>query len=316
MASAPDRTSLDGTEQQRLSGLRSAGSLTDLVELTDAASEEEAYHLAKREWNALHGRQLFPGQSSGFPGACVTIDGCEFWVHGITHAGTAEERAFVREHVSTFLEDGAAVYCEQGIRPLYLSDVDGVCAMDDYRWASRQCSTIDRPKFDAELSSESMFAGLRADVTALATRFRDGLFSLIDQGGELYGEAGTLLLGRLASSLLTGREDLATGTDFESYRLRKRATRDPTTLADLQAYYTRQFLPQPVEREWLRRHDPDLERVTHARNQRMAEYVMYHTETAREVHMLVGAAHQPGIVYYLEQFRDGKRRLGEFVPCE
>jgi pheromone shutdown protein TraB len=48
----------------------------------------------------------------------------------------------------------------------------------------------------------------------------------------------------------------------------------------------------------------------------MAEYVMYHTETAREVHMLVGAAHQPGIVYYLEQFRDGKRRLGEFVPCE
>jgi len=320
MATARDRTPLDGAERKRLSGLRSAASLTDLVELTGAASESEAYLRAKREWKALRNRQLFPGETaSGCPGACVIVDGREFWVHGITHAGTAEERAFVREQVSAFLDRGAAVYCEQGIRPLYLSDVDDVCAMDDYRWASRQCAQVGRSGIDAELSTESMFAGLRADVTALAGSLRDGVFSLIDRGSELYGERGTRLLGTLVSALLTDQEDLATGTDFEAYRLRKRAMTDPLALADLQAYYTRHFLPQPVEREWLRRHDPDLERVTHARNQRMAEYVRYHTDDVDDVpavHMIVGAAHQPGVVYYLKQFRDGDRRLDGFVPCE
>jgi hypothetical protein len=317
MATAPDQTATGRNDRERLTVLGSARSLAELVELTGASTERDAYVRAKREWETVCSRLPVTRETaSGFPGARVTIDGCDFWVHGITHAGTPEERAFVREHVDTFLDRGAAVYCEQGIRPLYLSDVAGACAMDDYRWALGQHPDIDRATLDAELPFASMFAGLGVDVTALTARVRDKVFSLIDQGGDLYGKQMKQRLGSLASAVLTDQADLATGTDFESYRLRNRAATDPTALADLQAYYTRQFLPQPVEREWLRQHDPDLERVTHARNERMAEYAVYHADGESEVHLLVGAAHQPGVSYYLEEFRNGHRQLERFEHWE
>jgi hypothetical protein len=317
MAVAPDRNASRSTDTERLLVLRSASSLADLVEVTGASTEHEAYVRAKREWHALcQRRPVVRETASGVPGARVTVDGCDFWVHGITHAGTAAERRFVREHVSTFLDRDAAVYCEQGIRPLYLHDVPGACAMDDYRWALGQRPELDRTGLDATLPFASMVAGLSVDVTALTARVRDRAFSLIDRGGEFYGEEVKRLLGRAASTVLTNHADLATGTDFESFRLRKRAAADPAALTDLQAYYTRRFLPQPVEREWLRRHDPDLEQVTHARNERMAEYAVYHADDESEVHLLVGAAHQPGITYYLEQFRDGERQLGRFRHWE
>lgn len=54
--------------------------------------------------------------------------------------------------------------------------------------------------------------------------------------------------------------------------------------------------------------------VTHARNERMAEYVMYHAEDETNVHVIVGAAHQPGVRYYLEAFRDGEKTLTGFEP--
>ncbi|MEF8774370.1 MAG: hypothetical protein V5A37_06600, partial [Halobacteriales archaeon] len=78
--------------------------------------------------------------------------------------------------------------------------------------------------------------------------------------------------------------------------------------------YETAFLPPPIEREWLRRHDPELELVTHARSERQADYAVYHNDDAREVHLVVGAAHQPGVTYYLERHRDGHRSASEFEP--
>jgi hypothetical protein len=43
----------------------------------------------------------------------------------------------------------------------------------------------------------------------------------------------------------------------------------------------------------------------------MADYALYHT-TATETHLIVGAAHQPGVTYYLQRHRDGERDLAGF----
>jgi hypothetical protein len=118
----------------------------------------------------------------------------------------------------------------------------------------------------------------------------------------------------VASAFLMSHEDASTGRDFASFSMSRAAARDPSKLPALQDYYRRAFLPQPLEREWLRRHDPALELLTHARNERMADYGVYHNEGSEDVHLVVGAAHQPGVTYYLEQYRDGKRRVEDFEP--
>jgi hypothetical protein len=109
---------------------------------------------------------------------------------------------------------------------------------------------------------------------------------------------------------------MATGEDFASFVLARRAAENPERLGALQRYYETAFLPQPVEREWLRRHDPELEAVSHARNERMADYVVFHADGEETVHLIVGAAHQPGVVYYLERHRDGLRDVEGFDLVE
>ena len=104
--------------------------------------------------------------------------------------------------------------------------------------------------------------------------------------------------------------------DFEAFAKSRRAAEDPTRLGELQRYYKTTFLPQPLEREWLRRHDPELEAVSHARNERMADYVVFHADDEETVHLIVGAAHQPGVVYYLERHRDGHRDVSGFELVE
>jgi len=127
------------------------------------------------------------------------------------------------------------------------------------------------------------FDSLSEDVDSLTDRVRDGVFSLIESEAAVEQNAFRRALGDVASSLLTDKESMATGEDFESFRKRRLAAANPTYLPDLQRYYERRFLPQPVEdARWLRRHDPELELVTHARNERMADYVLYQgTERAR-----------------------------------
>jgi hypothetical protein len=106
---------------------------------------------------------------------------------------------------------------------------------------------------------------------------------------------------------------MATGDDYEAFQKNRAASRNPDRLVDLQRYYETTFLPQPIEREWLRRHDRELEILTHARNERMAEYLVYHADED-PVHAIVGAAHQPGVRYYLEAIRDGRHTLSDFEP--
>jgi hypothetical protein len=292
--------------------IRAADSLADLRAAFGMDSDHHAYLRAKEVWSAAKRREQATDElRDGLPGNCVVVDGTEFHVHGITHAGTREERAFLRDYVSKFLDRGASVYCEQGIRQMYFGDFPSVCEMDDYRWAMNECAELDA-KSPLDDIPGLAFGSIREDVTSVASEFQNAVFSLIESGGEVYGERFERALGDVAAGFLTSHEDLAVGDDFESYVLSREASRDPRKLAELQRYYDRTFLPQPLEREWLRRHDPKLELVSHARNERMADFVVYHHETAEEVHVVVGAAHQPGLVYYLERYRDGRELPEEF----
>jgi hypothetical protein len=309
----PDGEWLAASERRWLADVRAAAALDDLRTLTDRDDVHDAYFAAKRRWRRLRGAELDAGErpihvDGEIPGRRVDVGERTVHVHGVTHADTDAERAYLRAGVERALDRGATVYCEQGIREMYFADVDDACAMDDYRWAMRRCRELE---VDSHVDGE--FGDVVEDVTGAASQFREAAFELIDRGSDVYGERFRDALGTVASSFLRSHEDAATGTDFESFRLRGEAAADPeTALAPLQRYYERAFLPQALEREWLRRHDRELELVTHARNERMADYALYHSDDTPEVHLIVGAAHGPGVAEYLEAHADGRRTVEGF----
>jgi len=294
--------------------LRSAGSLADLADLMGTDSVHDAYFDAKEVWRREVGRrQAGRPRPEGLAGDRVTVDGTDFHVHGITHADTAAEREHLREHVRAYVDRGAAVYCEQGIRRMYFDDFPDVCAMDDYRWAMSECERLDLDSHVGALP-ETGLGSVLEDVAAVADDFREATFSLIESGRQVYGERFERALGDVAAGFLTGHADTGVGNSYEAFRLSREASQNPEKLHELQQYYERTFLPQPLEREWLRGHDPELELVSHARNERMADYVVYHNRTAAEVHVIAGAAHQPGLVYYLDRYREGREVPASFEP--
>lgn len=305
-------TGLSPDERDRLEALGSADSLSDLVPLTDAATEHAAYLDARSEWRDLQDRRLPPADptTDRLPGSAVTVDGTQFMVHGITHADTDAERDFLREHVDGFLAAGATVYCEQGIREMYFDDMPDACAMDDYRWGLHRCRELD---VESHLAGDARgFDGLLEDLASVTGTFREAVFSLVHTGSEVYGDRFAMALGDVATDFLLTHEDLARAREFEAFALSKRAAEDPARLAHLQRYYATVFLPMPLEREWLRRHDHELEIVSHGRSERMSDYAVFHADDADAVHIVTGAAHQPGISYYLERHRDGHRGDDEF----
>jgi len=306
---------LDETERRWLDRVRAAGSLAELRTVTGADSEHDAYIEAKPTWARLRDRELdAPSDTEGLPGDCVVVDGQPFHVHGITHADTAAERAFLREHVSALIDDGAAVHCEQGIRPMYFGDFDAVSEVDDYRWAMHHCRQLDISSHIDGIIEETFEEGSRVtgNIRSAASEFRDVAFSLIESGSDVYGDTFAAALGDVASTFFMNHEHLATGEDFRSHEISQAAARDPSKLAALQRYYKRVFLPQPLEREWLRRHDLELELFTHARNERIAAWALYHAAGSGPVHLVVGAAHQPGVTYYLDAYREDRWEYGEF----
>ncbi|GAB3419875.1 hypothetical protein GCM10027435_21820 [Haloparvum alkalitolerans] len=298
----------------RVAAIREATSLAELADGLGVATPHEAYFEAKPVWaEAVRRRQAARPADDGLPGWRVTVDGHAFHVHGVTHAGTDAERDALRGHVERFRDRGATVYCEQGIRPLYFEDFPAVCEMDDYRWALRECADRDVETHLDALSETGVDAVLE-DLTAAADRFREAVFSLVESGGAVYGDRFERALGDVAAGFLTDHAAAATGESYEAFRLSNAAAEDPERLGALMRYYERAFLPQPLEREWLRGHDPELELVSHARNERMADYAVYHNEAATEVHLIVGAAHAPGVRYYLRRLRDGAEVPDDFAP--
>lgn len=292
-------------ERRLLEAIRSSDSLAALASVVGADSDHAAYLEAKADWRKLRAKELgAPDRTSTLPGDTVDIDGQAFTVHGITHRDSEPERSLLQERVSEWLEAGEAVYCEQGIRPMYFEGFPDVFEMDDYRWAMYHCRKEDIDSHIDDVIEETFEKGLTTDVSELTTRFREATFSAIDSGADVYGDLVANAFGDLASVFLREHEDAATMRDFTSFRLSRRAAVEPDRLVDLQHHYKCSFLPQPLEREWLRRHDRELELFTHARNERMASYARFHAPNAEPVHLVVGAAHQPGITYYLEATRD------------
>jgi hypothetical protein len=307
--------SLSEKQHERLAAIRSSETLAGLQALTGADSEHDAYLQAKAEWSYLRERALGAPTVSGLPGDTVVVEGQPIRVHGITHADTDAERSFLRRHLRPKVEDGEAVYCEQGIRRMYFTDFSAVCETDDYRWAMHQCRERDIDShIEGQLARSFETEHEGPDLRSIAGRFREVTFSLIDSGSEVYGDRFASALGDIASDFLMSHSELATGEDFASFKRSRAAANDPDRLVDLQRYYKCAFLPQPVEREWLRRHEPELEIFTHARNERIAAHVLAHASGTDPVHILTGAAHQPGITYYLRAYRDDDWGFEPFEP--
>lgn len=298
-------------EREWMAAVRDAASLELLLEFTDADGVHEAYFDTRDEWRRIQQKRLDQMPiTDGLPGDSVRIGNQEFRVHGITHADTDAERRFLHRHVTDFIDTGNDVYCEQGIRPMYFDEFPTVCEIDDYQWAMAR-SRAEDINSHVEERLESEFDDLSENVSSLISQFRKMTFSLIKSGSDLYGDRFAQALGDVASDFLLSHEEIGTGEDFRSFKKSREAARNPEKLVDLQRYYTSVFLPQPLEREWLRRHDPEIELFTHARNERIAEYAVYHAD-APTVNLIVGAAHQPGVIYYLEEYRDGKRDPTQF----
>lgn len=312
MRDQSDQGSLDGRVDPELLGrIREASSLSELATLVDAQSVHEAYVRAKDHWQTAPDDLVRLGRPvDDFPGDLIRVEGATISVHGITHADSPAERSFVREHVTDALDSGRAVYCEQGIRTMYLSDVADVCELDDYRWAMAACDSPDVTCEAGDVPTSDL-EKVVADLADVRPTLRSATFSLIESGRELYGDQFASTLGDVAAAFLVSHEDRATGRDFEARRKSRAAANDPALLRELQQYYWHAFLPQPLEREWLRRHDPELELLTHARNERMADYVIHEADATR-IHVVVGAAHQPGVIYYLRQYREGEKTPGDF----
>jgi hypothetical protein len=305
--SAPNGPDLTPEERQLLEEIQAARSVRDLIAITEAKNADDAYFRAKPDWYRLRELTLPPTPTDGFPGDTVTVDGVDFVVHGVTHTNTEQEHEFLRSHVSHLLGKGATVYCEQGLRRMYFDDFDGVREFDDYAWSTERCRQLGIESCVEETDPD----GDADDIAELTSGLRTAVFSLIESGKKVYGARFADALGDVASLFLTSREEMAKGDDYEGFRRSREAAMDPTKLGELQRYYKKKLLPQPVERDWLRRHDPEIEIFTHARNERMSDYAVYDNESD-EVHLIVGAAHQPGVVYYLRQHRDGDRSVGEF----
>lgn len=305
--------SLTPEERSRLEAIRSSDSLAELASVMGADTEHDAYLEAKVLWRRLRGKELGePEPTSGVPGDTVEIDGQTFVVHGITHRNTEPERSLLHEQVERWLEADETVYCEQGIRPMYFEAFPDVCAMDDYRWAVYRRRNLDIESHTGDFIEGRLEDDLAADITELTAQFREAAFSAIESGADIYGERVAEVLGDMASTFLMGHEEAATISDFTSFRLSRRAAADPERLVHLQHYYKRSLLPQSLEREWLRRHDRELELFTHARNERMASYARFHAPETKPVHLIVGAAHQTGVTYYLESTRDGAWTPAQF----
>ena len=283
--------------------VRSAESLSELVDVLDADSEHDAYFEAKRIWREHTDGWFESSYDEGLPGDCVRIDGHDFHVHGVTHAGTDEERDFLREYISLFLDRNATVYCEQGMRRMYFDDFGAVCEMDDYGWSLEKVR---------ELGGGSSVSYEADEIERLRSRLRNSVFALVEAGTGVYGDRFADALGDVASEFLTSKVDASKRSDFRSFRLTRKVAENPESLSELQTYYRRHLLPHPLERDWLSRYDTEIEIFTYGRNERMADYAVYHNEDAEEVHVIVGAAHQPGVVYCLEGHRDGKRTTEDF----
>jgi hypothetical protein len=298
------------SENEQFEAIQAAEQLAELSETFGTGSRHEIYFSAKDVWQSvLRERQQNCADAAGLAGTPVDAGGTAFYVHGITHTGTEAEREYLRRYVTDYLDSGASVYCEQGIRSMYFDDLTDVCEMDDYLWAVDRCEELETDSHvDRRSGSESVFE----EIASVTSDFRDATFSLIGSGSTMYSEKFERALGDIAASFLTGHADIAVGKSYEAFRLRAEASRNPERLVDLQQYYERTFLPQPLEREWLRYHDPELEIMSHARNERMADYAVYHNQETETVHLVVGAAHQPGVIYYLEQYRDGRELPAEF----
>jgi len=305
------KSGLSPAESRELDAIRGADSLAALASLLDARSERRGYLTAKRRWRQLRAKEPSTPTDASLPGDQFEVGATTFLVHGITHADTDEERETLRSRVEEWLADGETIYCEQGIRSMYFQDIPEVYAMDDYRWATRQSD--DRGlSTDGTTVAAGAFDGISTDLTSVATQARKLSFLFAESVGEVYGHAVGAAIGRTASTLLGSDEQRAVVDDFASFCKSRQAATDTSKLADLQQYYKQTFLPQPLEREWLRRRDPRLELFTHARNERMADYARYHGDG--RVRLVVGAAHQPGVGYYLRVHRDGDRDRSAFEP--
>lgn len=300
--------------EERIRRYREAEDLEDLEEITGEESKEEAYFEAKSEWYELMEEYL--GEHSNtddrrLPGDIVEFDvehdrypkDKKFHIHGISHTGRNEEKNFLQSVTEEFVEEGNQVYCEQGFLQMYFKELTEVEEIDDYSWMMSEAS---------EMSEGEAFEGL-SESEKILDGIQNFLFSLIAEGGDFYGQEIEDTIGEGVTPFLTTKEEKAVGEGFESFVRTDDASKNPKRVIELQNYYKKVLLPVNLERKWLKKHNPELDLLTHARSERIADYVIHDVINVEcnEVRIIVGAAHQCGVAHYLNQYRKNEKSIEE-----
>ena len=232
---------------------------------------DQAFH----DWY-LHNRRKGLG-ADGFPATTVMVNGVQYHIHGISHDEQINDtvRKYIRGELERYLSLEHVVLMEQGVSSLiFRGYIDNdprleitfvdlpVVEMDDQSWAKK----VDHKGVRRFREKAKMWRPPTTD------------YDVEDIGCEVCNHI-----------------------QADSVDTYNRSMGDQTCLADLQNYVFSTHLPEQLHRQYLELFYPEEALMVSGRSRRMAEFASQYETRSREIDMVVGAAHQPGIAYYLQE---------------
>jgi hypothetical protein len=233
-------------------------------------AERAMVRRAREEWWALTRKPQ--GPVGRFTAREVRVGDTVAWIHGIVHGGRIVARVSpavrkeLRERIAELRRRGCAVIVEQGLKDLLFRGL-GVEEMDDFtytlrKWPNQMWAAI------LKFSGRALVSPILIPPTLrLAERMED------KSGGREWGVAAAI----------------------------RRALTDIRWLEDLDNAAGAARLPEPLEREFLVKHNPSEAAILSFRSERMADCLFEASSRtgSRAIHAVVGAGHAPAMEYYL-----------------
>jgi len=287
------------------------GSLDELLETLQkkdahVRSKKQAYKFAKQEWWDLNRKETY-ASNNGLPGESVKIGDITYHVHGVNHGflGVKDNvKDYLRTETKKFLDAGCPVYVEEGFKGVLFEDM-AVEEMTDIRIAIKNYPDYIK------------YAAKRTAVLPLKM-VSTGLVFLVSSIFPNSKKRGIQLSNVLYKTLS-----------------------DTNSIANLQNATKSYFLPEPLECDWNKDYNKESLLTINKRSEIMAYLALKHESFAqekyeraklggdvsedkepdtiiekivynkiknaknaigaKEIHVIVGAGHQPGILYYLKK---------------